>query len=104
MTVWGTTALDAARSACCPRRTGRVSRLVGLRLEVEGIEAAVGDAVRVWRDGGVLDAEVVAVQGSSLACMPMGISAISSRKSVPPVAFAKSPGRAARASVNAPFT
>lgn len=66
------TALDAVRGAASPRRTGRVSRLVGLRLEVEGIEAAVGDAVRIWRDGSILEAEVVAVQGSSLACMPLG--------------------------------
>jgi flagellum-specific ATP synthase len=72
MTMWRETTLGAARQALAPRRTGRVSRLVGLRLEVEGIEAAVGDAVRVWRDGGVLDAEVVAVQGNSLACMPFG--------------------------------
>ena len=72
MTSWQESTLRAARQACAPRRTGRVSRLVGLRLEVEGIEAAVGDAVRVWRDGGVLDAEVVAVQGDSLACMPFG--------------------------------
>jgi flagellum-specific ATP synthase len=70
--AWGEAVLDAARHAVDPKRTGRVSRLVGLRLEVEGIEAAVGDAVRVWRDGAVLDAEVVAVQGSSLACMPLG--------------------------------
>jgi flagellum-specific ATP synthase len=70
--AWGDAVLDAARHAVDPKRTGRVSRLVGLRLEVEGIEAAVGDAVRVWRDGAVLDAEVVAVQGSSLACMPLG--------------------------------
>jgi flagellum-specific ATP synthase len=72
MTSWEDSTISAARLACAPRRTGRVSRLVGLRLEVEGIEAAVGDAVRVWRDGGVLDAEVVAVQGDSLACMPFG--------------------------------
>jgi flagellum-specific ATP synthase len=49
-----------------------VTRLVGLRLEVEGIESAVGDAVRIFRGGGVLYAEVVAVQGSTLACMPLG--------------------------------
>ncbi|MDA8275802.1 MAG: FliI/YscN family ATPase [Actinomycetota bacterium] len=70
--TWSTDLLDAARQATLPRRTGRVSRLVGLRLEVEGIDAAVGDAVRVWRDGGVLDAEVVAVHGDGLACMPLG--------------------------------
>jgi flagellum-specific ATP synthase len=45
---------------------------VGLRIEVEGVAAAVGEAVRIWRGGGVLDAEVVAVQGPTLACMPLG--------------------------------
>jgi flagellum-specific ATP synthase len=59
-------------AAVAPRRTGRVTRLVGLRIEVEGVAAAVGEAVRIWRGGGVLDAEVVAVQGSALACMPLG--------------------------------
>jgi len=58
--------------AVAPRRTGRVTRLVGLRIEVEGVPAAVGEAVRIWRGGGVLDAEVVAVQGAALACMPLG--------------------------------
>ncbi|HUY22365.1 MAG TPA: FliI/YscN family ATPase [Acidimicrobiales bacterium] len=60
------------QAAVAPRRTGRVTRMVGLRIEVEGVAAAVGEAVRIWRGGGVLDAEVVAVQGSALACMPLG--------------------------------
>jgi flagellum-specific ATP synthase len=60
------------RDALSPRRTGRVTRIVGLRVEVEGIEAAVGDAVRIVWSGGTLDAEVVALQNSSLACMPLG--------------------------------
>ncbi|HUO48083.1 MAG TPA: EscN/YscN/HrcN family type III secretion system ATPase, partial [Acidimicrobiales bacterium] len=60
------------RVALSPRRTGRVTRIVGLRVEVEGIEAAVGDAVRISWSGGTLDAEVVALQNSSLACMPLG--------------------------------
>jgi flagellum-specific ATP synthase len=61
------------RAAAEPRRTGRVTRLVGLRVEVEGIEAAVSDAVEiVRRDGTRLAAEVVAVQAGSLACMPLG--------------------------------
>ncbi len=62
----------ALHGALAPRRTGRVTRLVGLRLEVEGIEAAVGDAVRIWRGAGTLDAEVIAVQGAAVACMPLG--------------------------------
>ena len=63
---------DRIFSAVAPRRTGRVTRLVGLRLEVDGVEAAVGDSLRIFRAGGALDAEVVAVEGSSLACMPLG--------------------------------
>nr|MDA8045452.1 EscN/YscN/HrcN family type III secretion system ATPase [Actinomycetota bacterium] len=67
---------EAARSrlvqAVAPKAWGRVTRLVGLRIEVDGVSAAVGDALRIYRAGGVLDAEVVAVEGSSLACMPLG--------------------------------
>jgi flagellum-specific ATP synthase len=61
------------RAATVPHRTGRVTRLVGLRVEVEGVECAVSDAVEIRRrDGSVLRAEVVAVRGDSLACMPLG--------------------------------
>ncbi len=64
---------SALRDATRPTRTGRVTRLVGLRLEVEGIEAAISDAVLIQRpDGSQLPAEVVSVQGRSLACMPLG--------------------------------
>ncbi len=64
---------SAVRGAAAPRRTGRVTRLVGLRVEVEGLEAAVSDAVEIRRkDGTTLPAEVVAVQAGSLACMPLG--------------------------------
>lgn len=55
-----------------PQVSGHVTRIVGLRVEVDGVRAAVGDALRIFRAGGVLDAEVVAVEGSSLACMPLG--------------------------------
>ena len=60
------------RAAIGPQRTGRVTRLVGLRVEVEGVDAAVGDAVRIWSGSVPLDAQVVAVDGKSLACMPFG--------------------------------
>ncbi len=74
MTLFSSPVLRASlRSAAKPRRTGRVTRLVGLRVEVEGIDAAVGEAVWIQRAAGdVLPAEVVAVQGGSLACMPLG--------------------------------
>ncbi|HWE56924.1 MAG TPA: FliI/YscN family ATPase [Acidimicrobiales bacterium] len=58
--------------AVAPRPCGQVTRLLGLRIEVDGVQAAVGDALHIFRAGGVLDAEVVAVEGSSLACMPLG--------------------------------
>jgi flagellum-specific ATP synthase len=55
-----------------PRRTGRVSRIVGLNFEVDGIQAAIGDAVRVEGGAGELLGEVVALTGSGLVCMPFG--------------------------------
>jgi flagellum-specific ATP synthase len=58
--------------AVAPHRTGRVTRLVGLRVEVEGVDAAVGDAVRIWSRSAPLDAQVVALDGRTLACMPFG--------------------------------
>ncbi len=65
--------VQAAKEVASPRMTGRVSHMVGLTIEVEGLVAAVGDAVRVARGArGWLDAEVVAVHGSGLACMPFG--------------------------------
>lgn len=60
-------------AAARPRVTGRVSRILGLSIEVRGLTAAVGDAVFIHKpDGGVLPAEVVAVDGTSLTCMPLG--------------------------------
>ena len=61
-----------AVAAASPRVVGRVSRVLGLNLEVEGIEAAIGDAVRVALPGGDVDAEVVALDGERLVCMPFG--------------------------------
>lgn len=68
--------LEDAREAAKPLKSGRVSRLVGLRVEVEGLEAAVGDGVRIMPPGGdPVDGEVVSVSGKSLACMPYGTPA-----------------------------
>ncbi|MHB1503196.1 MAG: FliI/YscN family ATPase [Acidimicrobiales bacterium] len=64
--------LEDVKRAATPRRIGRVRQFVGLTIEVEGIQGAIGDAVRVWREGGFVDAEVVAIHGSSLACLPYG--------------------------------
>src|SRR6478735_6493462 len=61
--------LHAAR----PERSGTVKSVLGLGAEVVGIDAAVGDRVRIdVADGRRVDAEVVAVDGGSARCMPLG--------------------------------
>lgn len=65
--------LESVRQAAQPVRRGRVSHLVGPSVSVEGVEAAVSDAVRITRrDGTILQAEVVAIHGERLTCMPFG--------------------------------
>lgn len=64
-----------ALAAVAPLVSGRVRRAVGSRVEVEGVEAAIGDLVRIWdRDGAggpeVL-AEVVALESNSVVCLPL---------------------------------
>lgn len=67
------TTVAAATAAAAPRRTGRVTRIVGLNLEAAGVEAAIGDAVRVERAGGEpLLAEVVALRDGVVVCTPFG--------------------------------
>jgi flagellum-specific ATP synthase len=63
--------LEAAR----PRVTGKVVRVLGLNLELAGIDAAIGDAVEVdapSHPDGVLLAEVVALREDGVVCMPFG--------------------------------
>jgi flagellum-specific ATP synthase len=65
--------LDTVLAAAAPRRSGIVTRVVGLNLEIEGLEAAIGDAVVVESGAGrVLDTEVVAVRDGGLVCLPYG--------------------------------
>ncbi|HEV2369512.1 MAG TPA: FliI/YscN family ATPase [Acidimicrobiales bacterium] len=61
-----------ARAVAAPRPIGRVTRLVGLNVEVTGIEAAVGDVVRISLPDRLIDTEVVALRETGLACMPFG--------------------------------
>ncbi|MCU4185031.1 FliI/YscN family ATPase [Acidiferrimicrobium sp. IK] len=72
MTVVANALRSQLLAAVAPQRTGRVTHLVGMRIEVEGVDAAVGDAVRIWSGADPLDAEVVAIDGKRLACMPFG--------------------------------
>ncbi|MGI4894511.1 MAG: FliI/YscN family ATPase, partial [Janthinobacterium lividum] len=65
-------ALDAAR----PEIRGRVRALVGLSVEVAGLEAAVGETLLLGEPGNTIQAEVVAAdtdgRGSRLRCLPLG--------------------------------
>lgn len=63
----------AAAGAARPRLTGRVRQLLGSTVEVEGVEAAIGDAVHIERgDHDLVPAEVVAVRADTLVCQPLG--------------------------------
>jgi flagellum-specific ATP synthase len=64
--------LEAGMAAARPVRSGRVARVLGLNLEVDGLEAAIGEAVSVDLGPRRLDAEVVAVRDGGLVCMPFG--------------------------------
>ncbi|MFJ4175751.1 FliI/YscN family ATPase [Microbacterium sp. NPDC089696] len=68
-----TASWERALSAARPERSGTVRSVMGLGVEVRGIDAAVGDRVRIdVVDGDPVDAEIVAVDGASARCMPLG--------------------------------
>jgi flagellum-specific ATP synthase len=54
-----------------PERVGVVSSIVGLGLEVRGLNSAIGDLVAIGDDGEI-DAEVVATTQDGIRCMPLG--------------------------------
>ena len=66
--------LVASRAAevAGPVVSGRVARVIGLNLEVEGLQAAIGDGITVHTANGKLPAEVVALRDGGLICMPLG--------------------------------
>ena len=64
--------LAAATKAAAPVVTGQVTRVVGLSLEVGGLQAAIGDEVTVTTAAGPVGAEVVALSSDGLVCMPFG--------------------------------
>ena len=61
-----------AKTAAQPRATGRVRSVVGMSITVEGVQAAIGEAVSVARPGAELIAEVVAIDDAGLICLPLG--------------------------------
>jgi flagellum-specific ATP synthase len=64
--------LDTARVHVAPEATGAVTRVVGLRFDVEGLQLPVGSGVRVRNAGHELLGQVVGVDGDRVSCMPFG--------------------------------
>ncbi|MCR2815598.1 FliI/YscN family ATPase [Microbacterium jiangjiandongii] len=64
---------SAVLEAALPERSGSVSRILGLSVEVRGLTAAVGDVVTIAGEvaAGEVDAEVVAAEEGTLRCMPL---------------------------------
>ena len=67
-----TALLDRVLQAARPAVLGRGARVVGLNLEIDGLQLPIGAAVRVDAANGPVIAEVVAVQHQGLVCMPLG--------------------------------
>jgi len=61
-----------ARGVTAPRVTGRVARVVGLNLELEGLDAGIGDGIVVETANGPVPGEVIAIHDGRLTCMPLG--------------------------------
>ena len=65
----------AALRSAAPERVGTVASVIGLSVEVSGLECAIGDMVRIGAGTGMqngVDAEVVATTRAGLRCMPLG--------------------------------
>lgn len=65
----------AARAAVGPVHHGRVVGLLGLRVTVAGVPAALGDLLTVHGHAGPVPVEVVASERGQLACLPLGDTA-----------------------------
>jgi flagellum-specific ATP synthase len=72
MTIAVTERLAELRRAAQPRAMGRVVSVVGLRVTVAGIDAAVGDLVQIGLGPDPVFAEVVALNDGNLSCLPLG--------------------------------
>ncbi|GAA4932271.1 FliI/YscN family ATPase [Actinoplanes utahensis] len=64
--------LHSAMEAARPLVSGRVTGAVGLRVTVSGLEANVGDLLRLGSATDPILAEVAALDGERLSCMPLG--------------------------------
>lgn len=73
ITTWRPEAdrFSAALRNARPERVGAVASIVGLGVEVAGLDCAIGDMVSIG-DENTVDAEVVATTRSGIRCMPLG--------------------------------
>ncbi|GAB6986965.1 FliI/YscN family ATPase [Nocardioides pyridinolyticus] len=72
MSVLTTDHRDAALAAVRPLHLGRVSGLLGIRVTVTGLSAAVGDLLEILGPDGIVPVEVVASAPGLLTCLPLG--------------------------------
>ncbi|MFC3689497.1 FliI/YscN family ATPase [Aquipuribacter hungaricus] len=69
--------LRVAALAAAPARSGRISAVLGLGVEVDGVRAAVGETVLLGEGDLTTEAEVVAASGTRLSCTPLrGVSGL----------------------------
>jgi len=64
--------INAAVSAAQPLSRGKVTGAVGLRITVSGLAARVGELLQIGDDDRAVLAEVAAIDGDRLSCMPLG--------------------------------
>ncbi len=64
--------MEAALLAARPLARGKVVGAVGLRVTVSGIDARVGDLLRLGTGSDAIFAEVAALDGDRLSCLPLG--------------------------------
>ncbi|MCU1490781.1 MAG: type secretion system ATPase, FliI/YscN [Acidimicrobiaceae bacterium] len=71
--------LDAVRpealAACGPRRYGRIVRMVGMSIEVAGVNAALGGGCLLHGERTTVPAELVALHDERSTCLPLGDTA-----------------------------
>lgn len=66
------TALSAAVEVPRPVREGRIVRMVGMKLEAEGCDGAIGERCRVMSEQVTIEAEIVGFAEGRLVLMPEG--------------------------------
>ena len=64
--------IDAALAAARPLSRGKVTGAVGLRVTVGGLDARVGELLKIGEGDDAVYAEVAALDGDRLSCLPLG--------------------------------